>query len=323
MVPTPPTATEPLHGVARLAPGPEPSGPAPDSTAALDLNGQEANGGTPSAGPPASLPSRRCRTDPPSACSHSPHVDLHWYWLSDSGKRAPWYCGRWDCPGCADELASRWAEIITVASPQRHIVITRMGPDPQLARSQLRNVIKAVRRGQAHGDGSRSNKIEFEYFAALETHDCGFVHAHLLQRGRSIPKRRLSSMLPRYGVGSVCWLRSISEAERPGAVARYVARHLVGHEHSDQMKLGRRVRYSRNFWGGCTTAEVAAALWPKPASPEPWRLVGPSPWNPARARAEREDAARSASLHRKEMRELHLMPAVEREKLLADGVRLP
>jgi hypothetical protein len=130
-------------------------------------------------------------------------------------------------------------------------------------------------------------------------------------------------MLPAYGVGSICWIRSISEAERPAAVARYVARHLVGHEHADQMKLGRRVRYSRHFWGGCTTAQVAAALWPKAPSTEHWWLIGAPAWSPSRAQADREDAALSARLRRQEMRELSLMPLAKRQQLLAAGVILP
>jgi hypothetical protein len=150
-----------------------------------------------------------------------------------------------------------------------------MGPDPDLARSQLRNIIKAIRRGQFNGQGSRHTKQECEYFCALETHSCGFVHAHLLQRGNSIPKRYLSSALPAYGIGRICWIRSISSADRPAAVARYVSRHLVGWEHADQVKQGRRIRYSRNFWGGCTTAQVAAALWPRSPDPATWTLEGP------------------------------------------------
>jgi hypothetical protein len=59
-------------------------------------------------------------------------------------------------------------------------------------------------------------------------------------------------------------------------VAHYVARHLVGHVHADQMKSGRRVRYSRNFWSGCTVAQVAAALWPRdPNDTATWTLEGP------------------------------------------------
>ena len=241
--------------------------------AALDSNGQELNGGT----GPRPLASRRTLAQPPAACSFSPHTSLHWRWLALDGRTAPWYCGRWDCPSCADLLASRWADIITVAAPQRHIVLTRLGPAPQLARSQLRNIVKAARRGQFNGTGSRSSHQPFEYFASMETHACGYVHAHLLQRGASIPKRRLSAALPAYGAGAVCWLRSISEAHRPAAVARYVARHLIGTQHADQIKQGRRIRYSRNFWGGCTTAQVAAALWPRDPDPVPWTLIGPCP----------------------------------------------
>jgi len=252
--------------------------------AALDLNGrQEVIGGTkPLAARGAEHPTRRSqpaarrtRPKPPPNCSHSDSPEMHWLWASSDGRSAPWYCERWDCPACAPAKASKWAEIITVASPQRHLVLTHLGPDPGVARSQLRNIIKAIRRGQFNGQGSRHTKQECEYFCALETHSCGFVHAHLLQRGNSIPKRSLSAALPAYGVGRICWLRSISNAERPAAVAHYVAKHLVGFEHHDQMKTGRRIRYSRNFWGGCTTAQVAAALWPRSPDPATWTLEGP------------------------------------------------
>jgi hypothetical protein len=238
----------------------------------LDSNGQEANAGTEPLSP---LASRTTRRAPPPPCSYAPDASLHWRWRASDGRTAPWYCDRWDCPSCAPQKASRWADIIALASPQRHIVLTRLGPAPDLARSQLQNIIKALRRGQAIGAGRRLSHVEFEYFAALETHACGYVHAHLLQRGRSVPKRQLSRMLPGYGAGSICWIRSISEAQRPAAVARYVARHLVGHEHADQIKAGRRVRYSRRFWGGCTVAQVAAALWPRLPDAATWVLEGP------------------------------------------------
>jgi len=267
--------------------------------AALDLNGQDANGGTKPSRP---LASRTTRALPPDPCSHSPIDAAHWYYQCSDGTRRPWYCERWDCPDCAELKASRWADIITVASPQRHIVITRLGPDPQEARGQLRNIVKAVRRGQAHGSGSRLNRVPFEYFAALETHSCGFIHAHLLQRGHSIPKPAFSAMLPQYGAGSICWLRSISSAERPGAVSRYVARHLIGRAHYDQAKIGRRIRYSRNFWNGCTAAQVASALWPRQPDARTWKLVGPSRRISAAAfAAYRELAAESAHRHRLEM----------------------
>ena len=294
-----PQKTRPEHGAHPLQPA------ASQGPAALDLTAQEVIGGTETPNPlatkPRTDPHRRTRDDPPAACSHSNFTELHWRWLSSDGRVAPWYCDRWDCPVCAESKASKWAEIITVASPQRHLVLTRMGPDPQLARAQLRNIVKAARRGQFNGKGSRSTTQSFEYFCSMETHSCGFVHAHILQRGDSLPKARLSAALPAYGVGSICWIRSMSDAERPAAVNRYVARHLVGFEHHDQMKAGRRIRYSRNFWGGCSTAEVAAALWPRVPDATSWSLVGPPRRDPdpdltAVRRAEHRDAARSQRL---------------------------
>ncbi|MCJ7831250.1 MAG: hypothetical protein MUP86_01840, partial [Dehalococcoidia bacterium] len=82
--------------------------------------------------------------------------------------------------------------------------------------------------------------------------------------------------MPAYGAGPICWTRSIATAHRPQAVARYVARHLVGHHHADQMKQGRRVRYSRGFWGR-PVSEVAAELRSHHPDPDPaiWKLIKP------------------------------------------------
>ena len=232
-----------------------------------------------------SKPIRACRALPPPNCSHHPDAIARWYFRSDQGEVRPWFCDRWDCPDCAPAVAARWGAIIAEAHPQRHVVLTDLGPDPALARSRLRNIVKAIRRGQAHASGHRANAIECEYFAALETNRSGSVHAHLLHRGQSIPQRRLSRLLPAYGAGPVCWLRSIQARQSAQACAHYAAQHLVGAVHSDQVKQGRRIRYSRNFWAGRTTAQVAAQLWPRHPNPETWTLVGPLSADQRRLRA--------------------------------------
>ena len=211
-----------------------------------------------------------------------------------TGEIAPYRCGAWHCPDCAARLADRWAAVINYAAPQRHIVITALDLDPAAARGCLRNIVKAIRRGQAHGSGSRKEHIDFRYFAAFETNRAGTqIHAHLLQHGDSIPQRRLSQMLPAYGAGSICWLKSFAAAARPIAVARYVARHLVGYHHADQVKAGRRVRYSRDFFRGQTTAEIRSILWPPEDPDATWELVRPGLELEALRRAEDRAHVRS------------------------------
>jgi len=212
--------------------------------------------------------SRRTLANPPYPCGI-------WRWRNPTtGETTPFRCGRWDCPTCSPKTAERWAAIITAAEPERHLVLTNLGTRPEPARARLRNFVKAIRRGQAHGAGARANKVPFEYFAAFETNSSSpNIHAHLLQHGTSIPQRALSDLLPRYHAGHICWIKSLSSSRRPRAVAVYVARHLVGHVHADQAKKGRRVRYSRGFWRGKTAAEIRAELFPP--APEPWELVKP------------------------------------------------
>jgi hypothetical protein len=83
----------------------------------------------------------------------------------------------------------------------------------------------------------------------------------------------------------VCWVRSIQARHSAQACARYAAQHLVGAVHSDQVKRGRRIRYSRNFWDGRTTAQVAAELWPRDPNPQTWTLIGPLSPDQRRLRA--------------------------------------
>lgn len=271
--PTPPP-TPPAGGLTQT----HPTTAVPPPAAAPSLDGRiSTNGGT---GRRKTLPSR------PYPCGL-------WYYRSEHGEVAPYYCLRWHCPTCAPKLADRWAALILEAHPERHIVITDLGPDPARARASLRNIVKAIRRGQAHGRGGRSNTIACEYFAALETNSSGSIHAHLLQHGNSIPQRGLSEMLPAYGAGPICWTRSIATAARPLAVARYVARHLVGHHHADQVKQGRRVRYSRGFWGR-PISQVTADLRSAPLDdPTTWILIKPDVQH-------REAEAEALSAYRKE-----------------------
>jgi len=190
-----------------------------------------------------------------------------------SGEVIPFRCKRWTCPTCAPKLVSKWAAIIDQAPIQRHLVITALGPDAGTARARLRNVLKGIRRGELRSKRRRRSPAALEYFCALEGRTQPGYHAHLLTWGDFLPQRSLSRLAARYGAGSVCWVRSIADDERTAHVRTYVVKHLVGKVHPDQHKVGRRVRYSRNFWQGRTARQVAEALWPP--DPGPWVLNKP------------------------------------------------
>lgn len=119
------------------------------------------------------------------------------------------------------------------------------------------------------------------------------IHAHLLQHGRSLPQRHLSSLAARYGAGAVVWVRSISPDELPARVVEYVVDHLVGVVHPDQPKLGRRIRYSKNFWEGRRRIDIHNELWPPRPSEGKWELIQPD-IEIARLRRDRAEIRRQA-----------------------------
>jgi len=223
---------------------------------------------------PPTLSAHPTWPEPPPPCGR-------WEWLcTDTGEVRPFRCHRWNCPTCAPLLADRWSRIIAEAHPQRHVVLTALGPDPVTARTRLRNITKALRRGEAHGFPRRPRS--WQYFCALEGREAPGFHAHLLQSGDSVPQRSLSDLAARYGAGRVAWIKSL-QGDHLRRARLYVAKHLIGRVHPNQLKPGRRIRYSRAFWGAESAPQVALRLFPP--SPFSWVLRDP---DRARRDADRE-----------------------------------
>jgi len=191
-----------------------------------------------------------------------------------TGEIIPFRCKRWTCPYCAPRLVSRWAKIIDKAPIERHVVFTALGQDSATARARLRNINKAIRRGEASDRSGRRSPSVFEYFCALEGREAPGYHAHLLSWGDYLPQRSLSRLLQRYRAGRVTWVGRLDPNDHARDVLDYVIRHLVGRVHPDQPKVGRRVRYSRNFWRGSTVAEISADLWPQDPA-DRWEIIHP------------------------------------------------
>jgi len=192
----------------------------------------------------------------------TPHPCYNWHWHNDDGRRSPFRCRSWKCPRCAWSKARTWLELLDYAPIERHIVITRLDPDPKAAHARTKNIVKAIRRGEAveltpHG---RRRPRAFEYLATMERHSRAGIHTHMLQHGDYCHQPLLSQMLQRYGAGRIVWIESIAGDTR--ALARYVTRHLIAWEHPYQPKAGRRLTYSRRFWGAGSPVDLRSALYP-------------------------------------------------------------
>ena len=203
-----------------------------------------------------------------------------WRWKRQSdGFTIPFACHSWKCPLCSWSNARSWCELISYAPIARHIVITRLPGDRPVA-GPLRNIVKAIRRGEAvetHAGHRRSRS--FEYLATAEKHNRAGVHVHMLQHGDYVDQRLLSNMLPRYGAGKVTWIERIAQPDRMTALTRYVTRHLIAWLHPYQPKVGPRIRYSRRFFGDGSAVAIRKALriarFGEPT--EPWILLRSDP----------------------------------------------
>jgi len=231
--------------------------------------------------------------------AETPYPCGRWTWRNTStGELRPFHCARWKCPRCAPRLTARWAALLAAARPQRHVVLTNLGPTNDLATARLKNIIKGIRRGEL----GRPSTIE--YFCSLEGRHRPSIHAHLLQHGTSLPQPALSALASRYRAGAVCWVRSIAP-DHTRACHAYVLRHLVGPEHPTQAKTGRRVRYSKGYWHGETRADLAARLWPP--APGPWELLKPDAVPREIAALDHNEARRALHAQTREASDLKLI----------------
>jgi hypothetical protein len=184
-----------------------------------------------------------------------------WQFRHPDGRHRPFNCGRWRCPICSWRKAREWRDLIEWAPVERHVVITRIAADSHECWHRLKNIVKAIRRGEAveTADGRRRPRL-FEYLATAEKHSAAGIHVHLLTHGDYLHKPLFSAMLDRYGAGRITWLERLDGPTRSRSLARYITRHLIQYEHPYQPKCGNRVRYSRRFWLDGTAVELRAAL---------------------------------------------------------------
>lgn len=186
-----------------------------------------------------------------------------WLWRNlATGELKPFLCGSWKCPTCAPRTRALWVKLLELARPQRHVVFTR-APRQRPLTAALADITKAIRRGEAaHKRNGRRAPVAWDYFATAERHKKAGVHLHLLQRGDFVSQPKLSALLGRYGWGTVTWLSAIDPPRTHKALSRYVTKHLLAANHPHQPKVGRRIRYSRGFWSGETTAHLRSLLFP-------------------------------------------------------------
>ncbi len=136
-------------------------------------------------------------------------------------KIVPMSCGAWDCPNCAPRKRAMWMHKIVAAEPTRFITLTRnpiRAHSPMQAYQQMKEGWPRLLRK------IRSKFGAFEFCAFWELHKDGYPHLHVVQKGKFVPSRWLSAVLPYYGFGTWVDIRQIWS--KPGC-ARYIAKELT------------------------------------------------------------------------------------------------
>lgn len=156
----------------------------------------------------------------------------------------PTRCKTWGCPTCGPILGNLWAQRISHAKPQRFITLTCQKdrfPQPYLAYDAMKAALPQLVRFLRREVGP------FEYCAIWETHESGWPHLHLVQKGAYIPAKLLKSTWERLGIGYNCDIRSVTTTK---GAARYASKYMTKTIAEGKRALGitKVIQYSRHFF---------------------------------------------------------------------------
>ena len=153
--------------------------------------------------------------------------------------------------------------LASLAEPERWITLTRVSEDVRGAYKALTRLSRLVR-----GRG-----YTWEYLAVPERHKNGTYHLHLLQRGSFVRQRELSQLAERAGMGRVCWIKAIDQAEGElESVAKYLVKYMTKdpEKHPPNVK---RFSQSQGFWPGGSKERFEAGFFSAGGPGGDWSFV--------------------------------------------------
>lgn len=118
----------------------------------------------------------------------------------DTGQVVPARCGRLRCPYCLRVNARRRALAISLARPERAILLTQVGNDWQTIRDRVRKLRYALK--------SEVGSFEWVYHVETNPKLTGH-HVHAWQRGCYISQELLSSKAKSRGCGGVAYINRV------------------------------------------------------------------------------------------------------------------
>src|ERR1051326_2258511 len=152
-----------------------------------------------------------------------------------TGETIPARCGSWDCPYCGPRKVDMWRQLIKLAEPLLHVVLTKVGKTLEEASRTLTTVLQYLRqgspgRGKDHEGGSPAFPIRV--LSVLEEHQDfeqnGF-HWHLLVKGVDfLPNEVVSDALrsATKGRSYITKVRRIHNQKAIGYVTKYLMKQI-------------------------------------------------------------------------------------------------
>lgn len=123
---------------------------------------------------------------------HCPNWDGKWLVSESSGEMFRSGCRRNKCGYCVQQNARRRSLAISLAEPQRAVLLTGLGPDWQTRRARIKRLKWEI-------EDATGKDLEWVYSVEPNPAGTGF-HGHFWQRGDFIPQKILSAKAERVGM---------------------------------------------------------------------------------------------------------------------------
>jgi hypothetical protein len=159
----------------------------------------------------------------------------HEFTNTQTGETIPARCGSWTCPYCGPRKVDMWRQLIKLAEPGLHVVLTKVGKTLEEASRTLTTVLQYLRRGSAgrgkDHEGARP-AYPIQVLSVLEEHQDfeknGF-HWHLLVKGVDfLPNEVVSEALrsATKGRSYITKVRRIHNQKAIGYVTKYLMKQI-------------------------------------------------------------------------------------------------
>ena len=138
-----------------------------------------------------------------------------------TGVVVPARCGGNRCPYCVRMNAHLIGKAISLATPERAMLLTSAGPDWQTIRRRVNRLNEYLKK-EGH------EKSRLAYHVEPNPSGSGDHHVHAWQHGEYIPVRQLSRLAEKAGLGQVARINAVKQKVGAGSQVSYGLKGISG-----------------------------------------------------------------------------------------------